>query len=213
MTSILKEKQPTAVAISIAAECKPRTHYHPREARETDAPTVEINQSIADAVLVHRGAGAISRGSECLGTRAHATRSWRETMRHLFVVSGALLLVGCGESERDFMARMDASEQICIEQGEHLRKLTYDTTLRECELKCKTTGAIATCSAAGDPDNACMRARAQMPFDEQVTECVERWNCTGEATRKATAYGNMVVLCAEARGHCEDRHRNGTGLC
>lgn len=54
-----REKELTAVAISVAAGCKPCTNYHVKAVREAGASDAEIKQAVADAVAVRERATQI----------------------------------------------------------------------------------------------------------------------------------------------------------
>ena len=57
MTS--KEKELTAVGISVATGCMPCTDFHVKKAREFGASDAEIKQAMTDALAVRRGAAEI----------------------------------------------------------------------------------------------------------------------------------------------------------
>jgi AhpD family alkylhydroperoxidase len=54
-----KEKELTAVGISVATDCKPCTDYHVKAVRKAGATDDEIGQAVADALAVRRVATAI----------------------------------------------------------------------------------------------------------------------------------------------------------
>jgi len=62
MALTLTEKELVAVGTSVAAGCKPCTHYHLREVRKTEASDAEIRQAIAQAAQVRRDATEIMEG-------------------------------------------------------------------------------------------------------------------------------------------------------
>jgi AhpD family alkylhydroperoxidase len=68
-----KEKELTAVGISIAAGCKPCTDYHVKAVREAGASDDEIRRAIEDAVAVRNAATLIMRdyGHSHLGDAQH----------------------------------------------------------------------------------------------------------------------------------------------
>ena len=51
-----KEKELTAVAISVAGGCKPCTNYHVKAAREANASEEEIRLAMTDALAIRRAA-------------------------------------------------------------------------------------------------------------------------------------------------------------
>jgi AhpD family alkylhydroperoxidase len=116
MTITLKEKELTAVGISIAAGCKPCTHFHVRKAREADASTAEIKQAIADALFVRRGAADIMEtyGLAELGEQHPAAEAERlnsaDRMRELVCI-GAAFGVNCVSTLR---VHLDAAERVGI---------------------------------------------------------------------------------------------------
>jgi AhpD family alkylhydroperoxidase len=59
MAITVKEKELTAVAISVATGCKPCTDYHVKAVREAGASDDEIRQAVADALSVRQSATAI----------------------------------------------------------------------------------------------------------------------------------------------------------
>ncbi len=59
MTITAKEKELAAVAISVAAGCKPCTDFHLGKARESGASNPEIKQAMNDALSVRRSASDI----------------------------------------------------------------------------------------------------------------------------------------------------------
>ncbi len=54
-----KEKELTAVGISVATGCKPCTDYHVKAVRKAGAADDEIRQAVANALAVRRAATAI----------------------------------------------------------------------------------------------------------------------------------------------------------
>jgi len=120
MTITLKEKELTAVGISIAAGCKPCTHYHVRKAREADASTVEIKQAIADALLLRRAAADImeTHGLAELGEQQPAAEAVQldtaDRVRELVCI-GAAYGVNCVSS---LQVHLDAAERVGISRDD-----------------------------------------------------------------------------------------------
>jgi AhpD family alkylhydroperoxidase len=56
MAITVKEKELTAVAVSVASGCKPCTNYHIKKVREAGASDEEIEQAVADALSVRKSA-------------------------------------------------------------------------------------------------------------------------------------------------------------
>ncbi len=54
-----KEKELSAVGVSVATGCKPCTDYHVKAVRKAGAADDEIEQAVADALAVRRVATAI----------------------------------------------------------------------------------------------------------------------------------------------------------
>ncbi len=62
MTLHPKEKELTAVGISVTTGCKPCTDYHIDAVRKAGATEEEIRQAVADALHVRRNALAVIAG-------------------------------------------------------------------------------------------------------------------------------------------------------
>ena len=54
-----KEKELTAVGISVAAGCEPRSSYHLKEIREDCASANEIKQAVADNLCMRKSSTEI----------------------------------------------------------------------------------------------------------------------------------------------------------
>lgn len=100
MSIIPKEKELTAVAISVAAGCKPCTNYHFRAVQEAGASDEEIKQAIVDALNIRERATELMKAHALahLGTQGQTadayTSSETNRVRELGFV-GAAFAVNC----------------------------------------------------------------------------------------------------------------------
>ena len=104
-----KEKELVAVAISVAAGCKPCTDYHVKAVRKVGACDDEIRQAVADALAVRESATAIMKAYAlaCLGESKQQgkAKQARETRRLKELVSiGAAFGVNCVSNLEDHLA-------------------------------------------------------------------------------------------------------------
>ncbi len=107
-----KEKELTAVGISIAAGCKPCTDYHIKAVRETGASDDEIRRAIEDAMVVRNAATFIMRdyGHSHLGDAEHdevATKP-RDRVAKLVEI-GAAFAVNCVSSLEKYSGHAEAT--------------------------------------------------------------------------------------------------------
>jgi AhpD family alkylhydroperoxidase len=107
-----KEKELTAVAISIAVGCKPCTDYHMKAVRETDASYDEIRQAVEDAVAVRNAATLIMGhyGRSHLGDAKHeeAVSIPRDRLAEL-VGLGAAFAVNCVSSLENYSRHAESA--------------------------------------------------------------------------------------------------------
>jgi AhpD family alkylhydroperoxidase len=107
-----KEKELTAVGISIAAGCKPCTDYHMKAVRETDASDDEIRHAIDDAVAVRNAATSIMGhyGRSHLGDARHeeAAAIPRDRVAELVGI-GAAFAVNCVSSLESYSQHADST--------------------------------------------------------------------------------------------------------
>lgn len=108
-----KEKELTAVGISVATGCKPCTDYHVNAVRKAGAADHEIGQAVADAVAVRRAATAIMARH----ARAHLGEVIPETESkpaeppnriRVLVSIGAAFGVNCVASLKEHLAEAEA---------------------------------------------------------------------------------------------------------
>lgn len=113
MTITTKEKELTAVGISVATGCKPCTDYHVNAVRKAGAADHEIEQAVADAVAVRRAATTIMSHH----ARAHLGEAWPETASkptaptsriRVLVSIGAAFGVNCVSSLKEHLAEAEA---------------------------------------------------------------------------------------------------------
>jgi AhpD family alkylhydroperoxidase len=113
MTISTKEKELTAVGVSVATGCKPCTDYHVKAVRKAGATDDEIGQAVADALAVRRTATAIMARH----ARAHlgklgpetGSRPTEQTNRIRVLVSiGAAFGVNCVSSLEQHLADAEA---------------------------------------------------------------------------------------------------------
>jgi AhpD family alkylhydroperoxidase len=121
VTITVKEKELSAVGISVAAGCKPCTNYHVKAARKADATDEEIAQSVDVAVSVRAIATDIMRNhalSRLEGTESIVKPDFsegeRSRVRELVSV-GAAFGVSCVSSFENHVA---AAATIGISQEE-----------------------------------------------------------------------------------------------
>ena len=110
----LKEKELAAVAISVAAGCKPCTDYHVLAARKARASDEEIKQAVADALAVRKGATEIMEGHALaqLGERRRDVargRAGQANRVEALVNVGAAFAVNCASSLETHIAAADAA--------------------------------------------------------------------------------------------------------
>ena len=107
-----KEKELAAVAISIAAGCKPCTDYHMKSVREAGGSDNEIRQAVEDAVAVRNAATSImsSYGRSHLGDTGleDAAAIPRDRAAEL-VGLGAAFAVNCVSSLENYMRHADSA--------------------------------------------------------------------------------------------------------
>jgi AhpD family alkylhydroperoxidase len=105
-----REREVTAVGISVAAGCKPCTDYHVREAGKAGASDDEIRRAVADALEVRRSAADIMEthaldqlGGEAPGRAAPCACG--ETRRITVLTSiGAAFAVNCASNLETHLA-------------------------------------------------------------------------------------------------------------
>lgn len=118
MPITVKEKELTAVGISVAAGCKPCTDYHLKAVRKAGASDEEIKQVVADAIAVRERATKIMQGYALvqLGEAGYGgdPAPTAETRRMQVLVSiGAAFGVNCTSSlER----HLTAAETVGVSQ-------------------------------------------------------------------------------------------------
>jgi AhpD family alkylhydroperoxidase len=120
MALALREKELVAVGASVAAGCKPCTHYHLQEVRKTGASDAEIRQAIAQAARIRRDAAEIMEGHalERLGASGEigGCSSAEQTTRIKELVSaGAAFAVNCTSS---LEKHLQAGRQVGIAEEE-----------------------------------------------------------------------------------------------
>ena len=115
-----KERELTAVGVSVASGCKPCTNYHIKAVREAGASDDEIRQAVADALRVRVSATEIMEG-HALSRLGEAEQPESvdisgETNRVKELVSlGAAFGVNCVSSLKKHLA---AAETVGISQDE-----------------------------------------------------------------------------------------------
>ena len=120
MPLTIKEKEVTAVGISVAAGCKPCTNYHVKAAREAGASIEKIKQAVAEALSVRNGSSKIMEDYALarLGEPGHDEEIGlvTETNRDKELVSlGAAFAVNCVSNLKKHVS---AAEAVCISQEE-----------------------------------------------------------------------------------------------
>ena len=108
-----KEKELSAVGVSVATGCKPCTDYHVKAVRKAGAADDEIEQAVADALAVRRVATAIMERHALahLGKVGPETGSkpTEQTNRIKTLVSiGAAFGVNCASSLEQHLAEAEA---------------------------------------------------------------------------------------------------------
>lgn len=113
MAISVKEKELTAVAISVVTGCKPCTDYHIKAVRKAGASDDEIRQAVADALSVRQSATAIMEryALAYLGESKQQSNTNRveETDRLRALVSiGAAFGVNCVSTFEQHLAKANA---------------------------------------------------------------------------------------------------------
>ncbi len=113
MAISLKEKELTAVGISVAAGCKPCTDYHVKAVRKAGAVDDEIGQAVADAFAVRWAATAVMERHALAQLRKVAphtvSKPTEQTNRIRVLVSiGAAFGVNCVSSLEQHLAEAEA---------------------------------------------------------------------------------------------------------
>ncbi|MFQ6022633.1 MAG: carboxymuconolactone decarboxylase family protein [Acidiferrobacterales bacterium] len=120
MPITVKQKELTAVGISVAAGCKPCTNYHLKAVRKAGASDEEIKQAVADAVAVRERATQIMQ-AHALTRLGEAEQDsdptpTEETNRMQVLVSiGAAFGVNCVTTLEKYLA---AAETVGLSQDD-----------------------------------------------------------------------------------------------
>ncbi len=108
-----KEKELTAVGISVAAGCKPCTNYHVKEARQAGASDEEMKRAAAAALDVREGATEIMRFHVLArlgegGDRGGAGGASETDRVKVLVSVGAAFAVNCTSSLKEHLATAES---------------------------------------------------------------------------------------------------------
>ena len=112
------EKELAAVAISIAAGCKPCTDFHMKAVRETGASAAQIRHAVQQAAAVREAAGGImlTYGLAHLGDAAEPPAEPAAADRQTVLTGlGAAFAVNCTSSLDQYIA---AAGAVAVETGE-----------------------------------------------------------------------------------------------
>ena len=109
MSITVKEKELTAVGISVATGCKPCTDYHLKAVRTAGASDEEIEQAVAGAVAVRERATKIMQGHALvqLGEAGHGsdpTPTEEASRMQVLVSIGAAFGVNCVSTLDTYLA-------------------------------------------------------------------------------------------------------------
>ena len=133
MAITVKEKELTAVGVSVVSGCKPCTNYHVKKVREAGASNEEIEQAVADALSVRESATQVMKahalarlGAEGSYTRP-ATPDAMNRVRELVSV-GAAFGVNCTSNLKQHLA---AAESVGISPQEVAEIATLAAFIKE----------------------------------------------------------------------------------
>ena len=108
-----KEKELTAVGVSIVTGCKPCTEYHVKAVRKAGATDDEIGQAVIDALAVRRAATAIMERHAWadlgeMGTETGSKPTEQAARIKTLVSIGAAFGVNCVASLEQHLAEAEA---------------------------------------------------------------------------------------------------------